>query len=191
MSLYAPVRRRSIIQTPGLATRRAGENDYSRRSSLRHSNPPTPVMTARARQDSLDSNTARIMSLPPPPKLLSPEIYQRVETPSDGEYKQLGAMAFGSLRITNGAASPIPSLDGDRQLGGPVRSRAEPDDDDDDTTQLSSEHAEVEFVVEVGRVEEISAPLTPRLVEVGRLSRTSSLGRGLGSDAVNSTHSDM
>src|SRR5262249_11122958 len=86
VSLYAPVRRRSVVQTPGLATRRAGDGDYSRKSSLRHSNPPTPKMTASARQDSLDASAAaRIMSLPPPPKLSVAEVFQRVETPSDGD----------------------------------------------------------------------------------------------------------
>lgn len=188
VSLFAPVRRRSVIQTPGLATRRGEDGDFGGRPLFRHSNPPTPVVPANARLDSLEREAARVMSMPPPPRITHPEIFPRVETPSDGDYKQLGAMAFGSLRITNGAASPIPSLDGERQLEDTTQAQVT---GDEDNVRHSLEQGEVEFVVEVGRAEEISAPLTPRLVDVGRLSRTSSLGRGLESGAVTPTHANM
>lgn len=184
VSLYPPVRRRSIIQTPGLATRWPGDGatsvsaNVSRHSSMRHSHPPTPVTAAaRVRLDSLDSGSARIMSMPPPPRLIYPEVAPRVETPSDGEYKQLGTMKFGSLRITNGAASPIPSLEGDYSLGGDGNRPPSPSQNDADLMAdvVANFDSEELVVVSVGRAEEISTPLTPRLVEVGKLSRSSSL----------------
>lgn len=110
-SLFASVRRRSVIQTPGLATRKTDEQIPSKKTSQRRSFPPTPVLASVGRQDSLDSMSSRVMSLPPPPKFSSIDAADRVQTPSGGEYyRQLGDVAFGSLRITNGAASPIPSI---------------------------------------------------------------------------------
>ncbi|KAG7150906.1 hypothetical protein HYQ46_000109 [Verticillium longisporum] len=49
----------------------------------------------------------------PPPRFIAVDEVGRVETPSKLDYRQLGAMKHGSLRITNGAASPVPSVDGD------------------------------------------------------------------------------
>ncbi|KAI8305605.1 hypothetical protein K4K59_012128 [Colletotrichum sp. SAR11_240] len=50
----------------------------------------------------------------PMPELLPPPVQEPVEralTPSDMDYRPLGTMKFGSLRITNGEASPLPSPD--------------------------------------------------------------------------------
>ncbi|KAL2758502.1 hypothetical protein ACRALDRAFT_1061684 [Sodiomyces alcalophilus JCM 7366] len=110
-AFHAPVRRRSILRTPGLATRAATEDFTSRRSSFRHSHPVAPV-SPRSRCDSVDSASNRLLSLPPP--CFNPRVQvDSVLTPSEAEYKQLGAMQFGSLRITNGTASPAPSTDGE------------------------------------------------------------------------------
>ncbi|KAF6843184.1 proteophosphoglycan ppg4 [Colletotrichum musicola] len=121
VSLYAPVRRRSMIQTPGLATRINTDCSASRRSSFRHSMPATPA-GGRSRMNSIDTNLQHIATLDEfvseheddLPELLPvpvSEPFERALTPSDMDYRPLGAMKFGSLRITNGAASPIPSPD--------------------------------------------------------------------------------
>lgn len=110
-SLHAPVRRCSIICTPGLATRAATEEDTSQNSGIRHNRSVTSI-TPRSRCGSVDSTSNRLLSLPPP--CLDPRAHvDNVLTPSEAEYKQLGAIQFGSLRITNGLASPAPSTDGE------------------------------------------------------------------------------
>ncbi|KXH42492.1 hypothetical protein CSAL01_11472 [Colletotrichum salicis] len=121
LALYAPVRRRSMIQTPGLATRTPSEYPSSRRSSVRHSMPTTPA-GGRSRMNSLsiDSSAYPIPTLEKyvagrfasePEYLCEPvvEPVERALTPSDMDYRPLGAMKFGSLRITNG--EPLPSPD--------------------------------------------------------------------------------
>lgn len=121
VSLYAPVRRRSMIQTPGLATRITNDCPASRRSSFRHSMPSTPA-GGRSRMNSIDMNIQPITTVDEFvseneedfPELLpvpATEPFERALTPSDMDYRPLGAMKFGSLRITNGAASPLPSPD--------------------------------------------------------------------------------
>ncbi|KAH7119257.1 hypothetical protein EDB81DRAFT_701170 [Dactylonectria macrodidyma] len=97
-SLYIPVRRRSIIQTPGVATRSQQTTQrLSSRLSFRNSLPPTP---SQSRHHSIESIAARRMSMPPAQVALEP---------CEAEYKQLGGMKFGSLRITNGAPELTPS----------------------------------------------------------------------------------
>ncbi|GKT62306.1 proteophosphoglycan PPG4 [Colletotrichum tofieldiae] len=129
VSLYAPVRRRSMIQTPGLATRLPTEYPASRRSSLRHSVPTTPA-GGRSRLNSIESSAYPIQPLSeyfsepdylPPP---ATEPVERALTPSDMDYRPLGAMKFGSLRITNGVASPLPSPDFEPQAKAEVREKS-------------------------------------------------------------------
>ncbi|GKT50751.1 uncharacterized protein ColSpa_10932 [Colletotrichum spaethianum] len=116
VSLYAPVRRRSMIQTPGLATRLPTDYSASRRSSLRYSVPTTPA-GGRSRMNSIESSAYPIQpvtELFSEPDYLPPPVTEPIEralTPSDMDYRPLGAMKFGSLRITNGVASPLPSPD--------------------------------------------------------------------------------
>ncbi|KAM5380282.1 hypothetical protein ACJZ2D_003564 [Fusarium nematophilum] len=109
VSLYIPMRRRSVIHAPGVATRAHHSNHpVTAKSSFRHSHPPSP---SQPRHSSIESGMARRMSLPsiqssaPSPR--------RVTTPTEADYKQLGGMKFGSLRITNGApvATPVPDND--------------------------------------------------------------------------------
>ncbi|KAF3765067.1 hypothetical protein M406DRAFT_70433 [Cryphonectria parasitica EP155] len=109
ISLHPPMRRRSIIQTPGVATRtRPSPNvTRSRRSSLRHSHPPTPNMS---RQPSFETDDSRFLSLPPlPVPIRVSEDAPRVLTPKDTDYSTTGAFKFGSLRITNGSPVSTPS----------------------------------------------------------------------------------
>ena len=101
------VRRRSSF-TPGVATR------TSRIASL----GPTPVeeQSEAARKYYYDSNLSEESPLgqlevlnfdeewaPPAPPVA------RSETPSDLDYTHLGGLRLGSLRVTNGRASPAPS----------------------------------------------------------------------------------
>jgi hypothetical protein len=100
-SLYPPLRRRSIIQTPGVATR--SPTPLNSRASFRRSLPPSPSVS---RQSSVDTKARRHTLVPPQPKPFDPESRERVVTPCEEEYKQLGGMKFGSLRIVNGSPSP-------------------------------------------------------------------------------------
>ncbi|PCD32853.1 hypothetical protein AU210_009090 [Fusarium oxysporum f. sp. radicis-cucumerinum] len=110
VSLYMPMRRRSVVQTPGIATRAHHSNPpVSAKSSFRKSLPATP---SQSRHNSIESGMARRMSMPTtiPSQAQSPD---RAVTPVEADYKQLGGMKFGSLRITNGApgTSPMPEDD--------------------------------------------------------------------------------
>ncbi|KAM5510555.1 proteophosphoglycan ppg4 [Fusarium oxysporum f. sp. phaseoli] len=81
----------------------------SAKSSFRKSLPATP---SQSRHNSIESGMARRMSMPTtiPSQAQSPD---RAVTPVEADYKQLGGMKFGSLRITNGApgTSPMPEDD--------------------------------------------------------------------------------
>ncbi|KAH8907787.1 hypothetical protein BR93DRAFT_566261 [Coniochaeta sp. PMI_546] len=119
LSLYTPVRRRSVIQTPGVATRtRTLTSPAPPKPNFRYSHPPTPSMS---RQQSLESMRSGVISMPP--RILDPDSMPRVVTPSELEYKSIGAFKLGSLRITNGAASPLsPELERKGKHGGPSSS---------------------------------------------------------------------
>ncbi|KAL2126900.1 hypothetical protein VTI74DRAFT_11643 [Chaetomium olivicolor] len=104
VSLYMPVRRRSIIQTPGVATRSVSERDLAAlpRPSFRLSHPPTPSLS---RQHSVESYRSGIISMPP--RIQDPDSVPRVVTPCEDKYLSIGAFKLGSLRITNGSPSPL------------------------------------------------------------------------------------
>ncbi|CAI4210781.1 unnamed protein product [Parascedosporium putredinis] len=102
ISLFAPVRRRSIIRTPGVATRAETASEASRRTSLRGRHE-TAASARQSRRNSIERSPTRIQSVP---SKLTDLNGQRAVTPSETDYQQLGAMKFGSLRITNGAPSP-------------------------------------------------------------------------------------
>ena len=112
LSLYMPVRRRSVIQKPGVATRAnsmRGDTVLSR-PTVRYSHPPTPSLS---RQTSFESYRGGIISMPPP---LHDADIPRVLTPCEDNYQSIGAFKLGSLRITNGAASPAsPEIERGRQ----------------------------------------------------------------------------
>ncbi|KAK4165767.1 hypothetical protein QBC43DRAFT_28271 [Cladorrhinum sp. PSN259] len=103
VSLYMPVRRRSIIQTPGVATRSNSMHQMNPpRFNPRYSHPPTPSLS---RKQSFESYRSGIVSMPP--RYHDLESLPRVTTPCEEKYLSIGAFKLGSLRITNGAASPL------------------------------------------------------------------------------------
>ncbi len=109
MSLYTPVRRRSVIQTPGIATRSNSARPSSRARNYRHSVPPTPSLS---RQHSFESHRSGVSSMPPLPLSLGIGFLDsapRAVTPREDEYQSIGAFKLGTLRITNGTASPVTS----------------------------------------------------------------------------------
>ena len=97
ISLYAPVRRRSLIRTPGVATRAPSLSERGRRSTSNLASAG-----GHTRNTSFDPGPESISVLP---KLPEPGQI-RAKTPSKFDYRQLGSMEFGSLRITNGVPSP-------------------------------------------------------------------------------------
>lgn len=110
MSLHPPMRRRSLIQTPGVATRTrpSPSSAKSTKSSFRHSHPPTP---SASRQPSFEMNDSRFLPLPP----FSPQSNEmtplyRVLTPKDTDYSTTGAFKLGTLRITNGSPELTPNV---------------------------------------------------------------------------------
>lgn len=123
VSLHPPMRRRSMIQTPGVATRPCPTPAPARstRSSARHSHPPTPSMSRQPSThfEEPETTSEKHMSLP----LLSPSFAVSGDLFSMPNSKDLdygitgvtGAFKFGTLRITNGspvlAPAPGPCLD--------------------------------------------------------------------------------
>ncbi|KAL8764340.1 MAG: hypothetical protein Q9184_000045 [Pyrenodesmia sp. 2 TL-2023] len=97
-SVMTPIRRRSLY-TPGIATR--SPQDILRKPPL-----PTTVISQAERDHYY--NPAMPESSP-----LSRFAHLRASntgrsTPSELDYTHLGAMKLGTLRVTNGAASPVP-----------------------------------------------------------------------------------
>ncbi|KAI0172520.1 hypothetical protein GGR52DRAFT_410604 [Hypoxylon sp. FL1284] len=102
ISLYAPMRRKSLIATPGVATREARPEKVSSRGRKRHSLPSTP-----SRRESIEAMGIGIINFPP--QLIDPGSIRRVHTPCEAEYKQTGAFKLGTLRITNGSPTRSPA----------------------------------------------------------------------------------
>ncbi|KAH6981916.1 hypothetical protein BKA56DRAFT_672707 [Ilyonectria sp. MPI-CAGE-AT-0026] len=102
VSLYTPMRRRSIVQTPGVATR-AHRRAPSAKSNFPSSLPTTPSHT---RHSSIASDAVEVLSVPLVKFGSQPP--ERVVTPCEAEYKQLGGIKFGSLRIMNGSPKLSP-----------------------------------------------------------------------------------
>ncbi|KAG9233745.1 hypothetical protein BJ875DRAFT_511365 [Amylocarpus encephaloides] len=106
-TLYAPIRRRSL-QQPGIVTRKEFAANDSRKSL------PSQVKNVDDRNESYYNPSKPTSS---PLSNLSPfrrsipcsSPGQRVQTPNDMDYGHIGAFKLGSLRITNGAVSPVPS----------------------------------------------------------------------------------
>lgn len=95
-------RRSSFGQTPGAATRLTpAESQFQTRASFRKSLPLAPASTSHATPR---AKISRRQSMPVTPMATEERI--RAATPSDGDYRQLGGMPFGSLRITNGTSAP-------------------------------------------------------------------------------------
>ena len=145
LSLYAPVRRRSVVEAPGVATRTAvPPPQLAKKTSFRHSHTGTP---SHSRHNSMESDSYRVLSMPP--RLVDPDTVERVVTPVESHYKQLGGMKFGSLRITNGDASPFPSPETERPRRKPVADAAITITTTEEVVAISSDNrrTEVEVVV--------------------------------------------
>lgn len=104
ISLYTPMRRRSLMTTPGVATREVRPDPSSPRGRTRYSLPSTP-----SRRQSIESTGAGIVGIPPLP--ISSDPIPRALTPCEAEYKQTGAFKLGTLRITNGSPARSPARD--------------------------------------------------------------------------------
>ncbi|XXH02689.1 Rho GTPase-activating protein [Hypoxylon texense] len=103
ISLYTPMRRRSLMSTPGVATREV-RPDPNSRGRTRYSLPSTP-----SRRESMESMGVGTISIPP--VLISSDPIPRALTPCEAEYKQTGAFKLGTLRITNGSPARSPARD--------------------------------------------------------------------------------
>ncbi|KAK1239213.1 hypothetical protein MKX08_006274 [Trichoderma sp. CBMAI-0020] len=103
LSFYAPMRRRSVIQTPGVATRpRRGDMlSVPDRSSSRKSQP---VFGDDPFTFQPSSKASKHISMPP----IGFAPLERAATPRESDYKQLGGMKFGSLKIMNGSPPSSP-----------------------------------------------------------------------------------
>ncbi|KAL6794766.1 hypothetical protein GGI42DRAFT_357164 [Trichoderma sp. SZMC 28013] len=129
LSIYAPVRRRSVIQTPGVATRPRREDRLSipDRSSSRKSQP---IFGDGQYSFNASSKTPRHLSMPPmslPPMSVGFAPLERAVTPCESDYKQLGGIKFGSLKIMNGTP---PSSPPDKVNQQKIASSAEPPPED-------------------------------------------------------------
>ncbi|EPE37149.1 hypothetical protein GLAREA_09312 [Glarea lozoyensis ATCC 20868] len=106
-TLYGPTRRRSLLQHGVVTRKEFGSNDP--RKSL-----PSQVKNIEDLQAyyydpsrSTSSPLANLAAIGQSIPASSPG--QRVQTPNDMDYGHIGVYKLGSLRITNGTASPTPS----------------------------------------------------------------------------------
>lgn len=108
LSFYAPMRRRSVIQTPGVATRPRRDDMLSvpDRSSSRISRKSQPIFGDDPFSFQPSSKASKHISMPSMPIGFAP--LERASTPLESDYKQLGGMKFGSLKIMNGSPPSSP-----------------------------------------------------------------------------------
>ncbi|EQK98431.1 hypothetical protein OCS_05855 [Ophiocordyceps sinensis CO18] len=99
---YVPMRRRSIIQTPGVATRVAKDHPPLPTKSVSQISRLAP--TAGPSSASSISSDDYFVFLT---GSTGPDLQERCVTPCDADYRQLGGIKFGTLRVIN--VSPIPS----------------------------------------------------------------------------------
>ncbi|KAL5091132.1 hypothetical protein Trisim1_003445 [Trichoderma cf. simile WF8] len=129
LSIYAPVRRRSVIQTPGVATRPRREDRLSipDRTSSRKSQP---VFGDGQYSFNPSTKAPRHLSMPPmsiPPMSVGFAPLERAVTPCESDYKQLGGIKFGSLKIMNGTPPSSPPNNANQPH---IESSAEPQPED-------------------------------------------------------------
>lgn len=105
-NLYSPIRRRSFLQH-GIATRSGTDTDPLR--WFRKSSRSRDDLQNYRYNPAIHSPFTPPNIPPSPPRLVVDPPVLRAETPSGTEYGHIGAFKLGSLRITNGAASPAPS----------------------------------------------------------------------------------
>ncbi|KAI9373328.1 hypothetical protein BJX61DRAFT_388709 [Aspergillus egyptiacus] len=101
-----PIRRRSLLMRPGVATRKAARITPSSISESYHNDivsPDPQNLPYRITRPSFPFHEdITFGDFNPVPQLRPP-------TPSDSGYTHLGALKLGSLRVVNGSASPCPS----------------------------------------------------------------------------------
>lgn len=148
VSLYAPIRRRSLIQTPGIATRAPSVSELTKRSSTK-----LAPGARHSRTTSFDPGPENISVLP----RISDCGEERAVTPNDIDYRQLGAMRFGSLRITNGA--PSPSSDKKGGADGPTQKPFQLNDGSD--SSMDAEPKGRTAVPKIVQPKPISANISP------------------------------
>ncbi|KAF4595254.1 hypothetical protein GQ602_000867 [Ophiocordyceps camponoti-floridani] len=103
-SSFIPVRQRSLYLTPGVATR-----------AVRDCQPvqaEPPITEARCSYDS----DCRFDFDQPVPSLACLENEHRPVTPCEANYRQLGGIEFGTLRITNGSPISSPAAESDDEV---------------------------------------------------------------------------
>ncbi|RYO74028.1 hypothetical protein DL764_011003 [Monosporascus ibericus] len=103
VSLYTPMRRRSFLTTPGVATRTAAPaTRVPSNPRTRNSLPSAPGRRASPEPPGVDSSAVLLAAD-------NPAFIPRALTPSDADYKQTGAFKLGTLRITNGSPARSPA----------------------------------------------------------------------------------
>ncbi|PFH58601.1 hypothetical protein XA68_13461 [Ophiocordyceps unilateralis] len=106
-SSFIPVRQRSLYLTPGVATRTVRDSPSSSTKPFVQVGP-----SIAEAKDSYDSDRRPdFTSLMPSSSGL--ESQHRPVTPCEANYRQLGGIKFGTLRITNGSPVPSPSAESD------------------------------------------------------------------------------
>ncbi|KJK79776.1 hypothetical protein H634G_05368 [Metarhizium anisopliae BRIP 53293] len=110
---YIPMRRRSLVQTPGLATRTPSRYRLpGGRSSFRSSTSLASVLAgaaptgAEAGKDAGSEGQRKIQRHMSLPDLQMKAEQERSGTPSESDYQQLGGLKLGTLRITNFSSVP-------------------------------------------------------------------------------------
>ncbi|KAL6878101.1 hypothetical protein HDV57DRAFT_124253 [Trichoderma longibrachiatum] len=105
LSIYAPTRRRSVVQTPGVATRPRRDDMLTipDKSVARKSQP---VFADDQYAFKPSSKAPKHLSMPLMNMAFAP--LERAVTPCESDYKQLGGIKFGSLVITNGSPTSSP-----------------------------------------------------------------------------------
>ncbi|RDA91232.1 hypothetical protein CP533_3390 [Ophiocordyceps camponoti-saundersi (nom. inval.)] len=113
-SSFIPVRQRSLYLTPGVATRNVKDNNLSSPTKpvIRIG---TPIEEAKDSFDSSSDHHRQDVSLMVPPSCRFDSQYRPV-TPCEANYKQLGGIKFGTLRITNGSPVPSPAAESDDEV---------------------------------------------------------------------------
>ncbi|KAI7081527.1 hypothetical protein KC356_g9063 [Hortaea werneckii] len=106
-----PYQRRSHALPPGLATRGGYDQDLLRRpedawTDSRRSKPTTPNSEQQNPLSSVGSFAALDLA-----NDKAKSLEKRPTTPADFDYGHMGGWGNGALRVTNGAASPEPSIE--------------------------------------------------------------------------------
>ncbi|KAG8408815.1 hypothetical protein J3458_019830 [Metarhizium acridum] len=110
---YIPMRRRSLVQTPGLATRTpsryklpGGRNSFRSSTSLASVLASAASTGAEVHKDAGSEGKRKIQKHMSLPDLQMKAEQERSGKPSRSDYQQLGGLKLGTLRITNFSSVP-------------------------------------------------------------------------------------